>query len=75
MIPIIFNLTLAEINPSGTMLHLEYDGKRVTGFFPYPQDFKGKLLKLFVYPHDFFIFNKKTGELIMKYRSINNGKN
>jgi len=75
MIPIIFNLTLAEVTPSGTMLHLEYDGKGVTGFFSHPQDFKEKLLKLFVYPHDFFIFSKKTGEFIMRYRSINNGKN
>lgn len=75
MIPIIFNLTLAEVNPSGTVLHLEYDGKRVNGFLQHPQDFKEKILKLFVYPHDFFIFSKKTGELIMKYRSINNGKN
>ena len=75
MIPIIFNLILVEVNPSGTTLHLEYDGKKVTGFLPHPQDLKGKQLKLFIYPHDFFIFSKKTGELIMKYRSINNGKN
>lgn len=75
MIPIIFNLTLAEVSPSGTLLHLKYDGKRVSAFLSHPQDFKGKLIKLFIYPHDFFIFSKKTGELIMKYRSINNGKN
>jgi len=75
MMPITVNLTLAEITPSGTMLHLEHEGKRATGFLQFPQDFKEKSLQFFVYPQDFFIFSKQSGELIMKYRSVHNGKN
>jgi len=75
MIPVTFHLTFVDITPSGTVLHLEHEGKEVSGFLPHPQDFKEKIIRLFVYPHDFFIFSKQNGELITRYRSTNNGKN
>jgi len=74
MIPITFNLTLAEVTPSGTVLHLKHKEKKVSGYLSHPQDFKEKSLQLFVYPQDFFIFNKKSGKLVTKYRSANNGE-
>jgi ABC-type sugar transport system ATPase subunit len=67
-VPVIFNLTLADVTPAGTVLHMEYDGKRINGYFPFPKDFPRGTLKLYVRPEDFFIFEKKTQKLIMKYR-------
>lgn len=62
-----FDLVLAEVTPSGTLLHLEYKGRKVTAFLPYPQDFKERTIRLFVDPRDIFVFSKRTGELILRY--------
>jgi ABC-type sugar transport system ATPase subunit len=67
--PITFNLSLADVTPAGTILHLEYNGQPMSGYFHYPKDFKRGVLTLFVNPEDFFIFGKESGKLIMKYRS------
>ena len=69
LIPITFNLSLADVTPAGTILHLEYNGKPMSGYFHYPKDFKRGVLTLFVNPKDFFIFVKESGKLLMKYRS------
>jgi len=69
MMEITFTLTLADVTPAGTVLHMEFDGKRINGYFPFPKDFPRGLLQLFVDPEDFFIFGKKSGLLITKYRS------
>jgi glycerol transport system ATP-binding protein len=69
MLEITFNLTLADVTPAGTVLHLEFDGRRVNGYFPFPKDFPRGSLRLFVEIEDFFIFEKKSGKLITKYRS------
>jgi len=68
MMQLTFNLTLADVTPAGTVLHLEYDGMRVNGYFPFPKDFPRGSLQLFVRPEDIFIFGKTSGKLIMKYR-------
>jgi glycerol transport system ATP-binding protein len=68
--PVTFTLTLADVTPAGTVLHMEYDGRRINGYFPFPKDFPRGTLKLFVRPEDFFIFEKKTEKLIMKYRGV-----
>jgi glycerol transport system ATP-binding protein len=69
MMEITFTLTLADVTPAGTVLHMEFDGKRINGYFPFPKDLPRGSLQLFVDPEDFFIFNKKSGVLITKYRS------
>lgn len=69
MMEVTFNLTLADVTPAGTVLHMEFDGKRINGYFPFPKDFPRGILRLFVDPEDFFIFDKKSGKLITKYRS------
>ncbi len=63
-----FFLTLADVTPAGTVLHLEYDGQRMNGYFPFPRDFKRGNIHLFAVPEDFYIFNRETGRLIMQYR-------
>jgi glycerol transport system ATP-binding protein len=63
-----FFLTLADVTPAGTVLHMEFDGRKVNGYFPFPRDFNRGDLRLFVHPDDFHIFEKKSGTLIMKYR-------
>ncbi len=70
MIEITFNLTLADVTPAGTVLHMEFNGKRINGYFPFPKDFPRGSLQLYVDPEDFFIFGKKSGKLITKYRSM-----
>ncbi len=70
LMAITFNLTLADVTPAGTVLHLEYKGKPMSGFFHYPKDFKRGPIKLFVRPQDFFIFGKENGKLLMKYRGV-----
>jgi ABC-type sugar transport system ATPase subunit len=69
MMEITFALTLADVTPAGTVLHMEFEGKRINGYFPFPKDFPRGSLQLFVDPEDFFIFVKKSGLLITKYRS------
>jgi glycerol transport system ATP-binding protein len=69
MMEITFTLTLADVTPAGTVLHMEFDGKRINGYIPFPKDLPRGSLQLFVDPEDFFIFMKKSGLLITKYRS------
>jgi glycerol transport system ATP-binding protein len=69
MIEITFTLTLADVTPAGTVLHMEFDGKRINGYFPFPKDFPRGSLRLYVDPEDFFVFGKKSEKLITKYRS------
>jgi glycerol transport system ATP-binding protein len=68
MMPVTFFLTLADVTPAGTVLHMQFDGSRVNGYFPFPRDFNRGDLTLYVTPEDFHIFDKKSGELIMTYR-------
>jgi glycerol transport system ATP-binding protein len=63
-----FFLTLADVTPAGTVLHMELDGRKVNGYFPYPRDFSRGDIQLYVRPDEFHIFEKKSGALIMKYR-------
>ena len=53
-----FNLTLADVTPAGTVLHLEYDGMHVNGYFPFPKDFPRGSLQLFVRPEDILHIRK-----------------
>ncbi|MEM4674839.1 MAG: ABC transporter ATP-binding protein [Nitrososphaerota archaeon] len=69
-----FHLILAEITPSGTFLHLEYKEEKVTAFLPHPQDFKGRVVRLFIDPRNIFVFSKRTGELILRYGGTDSGK-
>jgi ABC-type sugar transport system ATPase subunit len=66
--PVTFSLTLADVTPAGTVLHMELDGQKINGYFPFPKDFNRGEIQLFVKPDDFHIFEKKSGTLIMKYR-------
>ncbi len=66
--PVTFFLTLADVTPAGTVLHMEFEGGKINGYFPFPKDFKRGDITLYVAPEDFHIFDKKSGRLIMTYR-------
>ncbi len=67
-LPITFRLTLSDVTPAGTVLHMEYNGQRISGCFPFPKEFKRGDIRLFVSPEDFYIFEKGNGRLVMQYR-------
>jgi glycerol transport system ATP-binding protein len=68
MMPVTFFLTLSDVTPAGTVLHMEFEGKKINVYFPFPKDFKRGDIELYVSPEDFHIFDKKSGRLIMTYR-------
>lgn len=69
LIPMTFNLSLADVTPAGTILHIEYNGTPMSAYFHAPKDFKRGSITLYVSPEDFFIYGKESGTLLMKYRS------
>ena len=68
LIPMTFYLSLADVTPAGTILHMEYNGTPMSAYFQSPKDIKRGSITLYVRPEDFFIFGKESGKLLMKYR-------
>lgn len=61
------NLTLTDVTPAGTVMHMHLGSQKVNGYLPYPKHIDSGNLKLYVNPEDFYVFDGQNGTLVLKY--------